>query len=173
MGRFLFVGRRVVRLAIISFFLLFAVLVGGVNAGEVREVELNDGSVIQAEIVSLSGGIYTLKSNTLGTVKIDKSKIQSIRLKSSGEPPLTQGSPALTHTDPQVQVFQQLMMGDKEIMSMILSLLNDPEVQAILEDPSIIKAVNSGDVDALLSNPKFMKLMDNPTVRDITRKTME
>jgi hypothetical protein len=65
------------------------------------------------------------------------------------------------------------MMGDKEIMSMILSLVNDPEVENILKDPSIMKAVNSGDIEALLSNPKFMKFLNNPAVKDISKKTLE
>ena len=173
MGRFLFVEKIVVRLSIISFFFLFSVLVSDVSAGEVREIELNDGSVINAEIVSLNGGIYTLKSNTLGTVKIDESKIRTIRLKSSGESPHGQQTSAQTNADPQVQILHQLMMGDKEIMGMILSLLNDPEIQNILEDPSIIKALNAGDIDTLLSNPKFIKLLDNPTIRNITRKVIE
>jgi hypothetical protein len=173
MGRFLFVEKIVVRLSIISFFFLFSVLVSDVSAGEVREIELNDGSVINAEIVSLNGGIYTLKSNTLGTVKIDESKIRAIRLKSSGERSRGQETSTQTNADLQVQVLHQLMLGDKEIMGMILSLLNDPEIQTILEDPSIIKAVNAGDIDTLLSNPKFIKLLDNPTVRNITRKVIE
>ena len=40
---------------------------------------LNDGSVICGEINSYNGGIYTLKSNALGTVKIEESKIRAIR----------------------------------------------------------------------------------------------
>ena len=53
---------------------------------------------------------------------------------------------------------------------MIFSLVNDPDVQGILEDPSIIDAVNRGDIEALSSNPKFMKLLDNPAIQDITKK---
>lgn len=161
------------KLSILSFFLLFAVLVGDVLAGEAREIELNDGSVIYGEIVSLSGGIYTLKSSSLGTVKIEESKIRAIRLKPSSEAKIEQGNSAQTSTEAQVKVLRQLMTGDKEIISMILSLLNDPDVQKILEDPSIIKAVNSGDIEALISNPEFMKLLDNPAIKDISRKIVE
>ena len=56
---------------------------------------------------------------------------------------------------------------------MILSLQNDPDVQTILQDPEIMKAINSGDINALLSNPKFMKLLENPTIQDIRRKVTE
>ena len=101
---------------------------------EFREVELNDGSVICGEIVSVKGGIYTLKSSTLGTVKIEESKIRFIRFEPSFKTKGKQRDSEQTPTEAQVQVLQQLIMGDKEIISMILSLLNDPEVQKILED---------------------------------------
>jgi hypothetical protein len=161
------------RLLVISILLLLGVLIGNVLAGEVREVELNDGSVIYGEIVSTKGGIYTLKSGTLGTVKIEESKIRVIRFKPSGKAKGKQRDSAQTSSEAQVQVLQQLMMGDKETISMILSLLNDPEVQKVLQDPSIIKAVNSGDIQALISNPKFMKLLDNPAVKDISKKIVK
>jgi hypothetical protein len=65
------------------------------------------------------------------------------------------------------------MMSDKEVVEMILSLQNDPDVQKILQDPEIMKAVNAGDMDALLSNPKFMKLLENPTIHEIREKVTD
>ena len=136
-------------------------------------MELTDGSVICGEIVSSKGGIYTLKSSTLGTVRIEESNIRAIRFKA---PAKTNGKEqGLNHTsaEAQVQLLKQLMMGDQELIRMILSLLNDPDVQGILEDPSIIQAVNGGAIEALTSNPKFMKLLKTPTIQDITRKMAE
>lgn len=161
------------RLSVISILFLLGALIGNVFAGELREIELNDGSVIYGEIVSSEGGIYTLKSSALGTVKIEESKIRVIRFKPSVKAKGKQTDSAQTPTEAQVQALQQLMVGDKEIITMILSLLNDPEVQKILEDPSIIKALNSGDMEALISNPKFMKLLDNRAVKDISKKIVE
>ena len=161
------------KLSVISILLLLGVLIGNVLAGEFREVELNDGSVIFGEIVSSKGGVYTLKSSTLGTVKIEESKIRVIRFKPSVKAGGKQGDSAQTSTEARVRALQQLMMGDKEIMTMILSLLNDPEIQKILGDPSITKAINSGDTEALISNPKFMKLLSNATVKDISKKIVE
>jgi len=139
-------------------------------AGELGQVELIDGSVICGEIVSSEGGIYTLKTSTLGTVRIEESSIRAIRF---GPPAKVKGKEQAfrtTATEAQVHVLQQLMMGDPEIIRMIFTLLNDPDVQGILEDPSIIEAVNAGDIEALTSNPKFMKLLENPTIQDITGK---
>jgi hypothetical protein len=147
---------------IIALLFLLGVTIGSALAGEIKEIELKDGSVIYGEIVSLSGGVYTLRSRGLGTVKIDQSEIQAIR---SGT---REGG-----KQDQIRQIQQRMMSDKEVVEMILSLQNDPDVQRILQDPEIMKAVNSGDINALLSNPKFMKLLENPTIQDIRRKVTD
>ncbi|MGD8983859.1 MAG: hypothetical protein PVI53_07515 [Desulfobacteraceae bacterium] len=147
---------------IITLLFLLGVSIGNALAGEIKEIELKDGSVIYGEIVSLSGGVFTLRSKGLGTVKIEESEIRAIR---SGA---REGG-----KQDQIQQLQQRMMSDEEVVQMILSLQNDPDVQKILQDPEIMKAVNSGDINALLSNPKFMKLLENPTIQDIREKVTE
>jgi len=129
--------------------------------------------VICGEIVSFSKGVYRLKSGSLGTVQINESKIRVIRLKSHGTPAGELAAPSDTPAGTQVQALQKLMINDKDIMSVILSLLNDPEFQEILEDPAIMNAVNSGNIDALISNPKFMKLLSNPKIQEIKGKVVE
>ena len=61
-----------------------------------------------------------------------------------------------------IQAMQQSIMANEQIMAMIMNLQDDPEIQAILQDPEIMNAVNAGDMNALLANPKFIKLMENP-----------
>lgn len=70
----------------ITALLLAAILISPISAGETGELELIDGSVICGEISSSEGGFYTLTSDTLGTVKIEKSKIQAIRFNPSLTP---------------------------------------------------------------------------------------
>ncbi len=147
---------------IIALLFLLVIFLGNARAGEMKEIELTDGSVIYGEIVSFSGGTLTLQSESFGTMKIKESKIRAIRSKG----PVGGGRN-------QIQRLQQRMMSDKEVVEMILSLQNDPDVQKILQDPEIMKAVNSGDINALLSNPKFMKLLENPTIQDIRRRVIE
>lgn len=161
------------KLAGISFLFLLVILCGSLLAGEVREIELTDGSVIHGEIVSFSGGLYTLKSSSLGTIQINESKIRVIRLKSHGAAKEEPASPSKTSISKEVQAFQKLMINDKEIMDAILSLLNDPDFQEILQDPVIMNAVNSGDIDTLISNPKFMKLLGNPKIQEIKKEVIE
>lgn len=158
---------------IISTLLMMGFLISTGAAGELGQVELIDGSVICGEIVSSEGGIYTLKTSTLGTVRIKVSSIRAIRFETPAQVKGKEQAFRATHTEARIHALQQLMTGDPEIIRMIFTLLNDPDVQGILEDPSIIEAVNAGDIEALTSNPKFMKLLENPTIQDIFRKTAE
>ncbi|HET6363881.1 MAG: hypothetical protein ACM30F_01730 [Nitrospirota bacterium] len=137
------------------------------NAGEAREIELIDGSIITGEVLSLVGGICTIKSDSLGTIKLDDSKIRAIRAKSAG---LGAHKDAVSVSGEEVRSLQEKMMNDKEIMILIQSLQNDPEFQRILEDPDVTKAVNSGDIAALMANARFMKLLNNSTLREIQGK---
>jgi hypothetical protein len=132
-----------------------------VNAAETREIELTDGSVITGEVVSLSDGIYTVRSATLGTLRIEESKVRVIRL---------QGSAAQNDAGSQAKSIQDKMLGDIEIMDTIRALQNDPDLQKILQDPEIMEAVQTGDIDALMRNPAFMKLLNKQAVQDINKK---
>src|SRR5271169_2617239 len=150
------------RLILLSFPLLFFFFVQNTAAGEVRVIELTDGSIITGEVSSLNNGVYIIKSESLGTIKLEESKIRAIRSKSSD----TNASPSQKTSG-----LQEKMLSDKEIMGLILSLQNDPDFKKALEDPVIMKAVNNGDISALTANPEFMKLLNNATVKEIQQKT--
>ena len=129
----------------VCFLLLLFVFVGELFAGEIRMIELNDGSLLYGEIISLKDGVYTVNTMSLGPVKIEESKIRVIRFKSDDQA-----------AKEQIQTMQKLMLSDKEIINMIASLKNDPDVQKILKDPALMKAIISGDLETLISNPKFL-----------------
>jgi len=148
---------------LIMMFLTLAVAAGMATAAEMREIELTDGTIVTGEIVSLTGGVYTVRSATLGTLRIEESNIRTIRLKDSA------GSSV--HTGGEVMSLQNKMMSDGEIMNMIQGLQNDPEFQEILQDPELMKAVHAGDITTLAANPKFMRLLNNQAVKDIKNKT--
>ena len=138
------------------------------RAGELREIELFDGTVITGEVLSLTGGVYSVKSDSLGSLRIEESKIRTIRSKSPAGNGSQNDPASASHAG--VRSLQDKMMSDKEIMTMIQSLQNDPEFKKMLEDPEVMKAVNAGDVAALMANPAFLKLLSNPTVQDIQKK---
>jgi hypothetical protein len=72
-----------------------------------------------------------------------------------------------------MQALQNTMMNDKEIMNLILTLQNNPDLKKILEDPDILNAVNSGDISALTANPRFMELMNNQIIKQIRQKVLD
>ena len=146
----------------IGFLLLLFVFAGELYAGEVRMIELNDGSLLYGKIVSLKDGVYTIDTMSLGSIKVEESKIRLIRFKSDQQA-----------AKEQIQAMQKLMMSDKEITDIITSLKDDPDVQEILKDPDLMKAINSGDLETLLSNRKFLKLLSNPKILNIKKKVMK
>ena len=147
---------------IIGLILFLVSLAGNASAGEVREIELNDGGVIYGEILSLENDILTLKTETFGMVTLDASKILTIRMK-----------PKTEAAGDRLQELRQSMMSDPEILGMIFSLQNDPEIQAILKDPELMKSLSSGDIGALISNPAIIKLLNNPKIQDIGKKALK
>ena len=151
---------------LICFVVALSLVGGSARAGELREIELKDGSIITGEVVSLNNGIYTIKSGTLGTLKVEESKVRVIRPRSLSQGP----GAAQNNTNSDVQTLQSRMMSDQEIMGLIQSLQNDPDFKKLLEDPEIMKAVSTCDVAALAANPKFMKLLGNAAVQEIQKK---
>lgn len=153
-----------IRYLVVGLLGLLSILVSQVVAGEVREIELRDGRVITAEILSLKNGVYTLKSDSLGTFNIEASKIRTLRLHTSAPQPHA--------IDTQIRSLQQTMMGNPEIMEHISSLLQQADVQAVLSDPAILEAIRTNNFNALLANPKFMQLFNNLTIQEIGKKNM-
>ena len=62
------------------------------------------------------------------------------------------------------------MMKDEGIMELIRAMQNDQELQALLNDPAILRAIQAGDINTLLNNPDFLKILDNPRVKEIEGK---
>jgi hypothetical protein len=81
--------------------------------------------------------------------------------------PRTADQAAIAH---RVEGLQQRMMNDPGVMTLITPLLDDPEVQALLNDPAVLSAVQGGDIGTLLNNPAVLRLLNNPRIREIGKK---
>lgn len=135
---------------------------------EQRLIELSDGSKIKGEIVSMTGDTWTIRTELLGEVTVDGSRIRGIGSLTSGTsaPP-----PAASGPSPQASTLGAIrssIASDAGLMASIMTLRSDPQVQAILSDPEVMAAIRNLDLEALQSNPKFKALMNNPEVRSIT-----
>ena len=158
------------RSTIICFFILIIFLSGNTVASEVTQIQLTDGSVISGEIISFKEGVYTLRSNSLGTIIIDESQIRVIRMDSQGATawePLNASNESIDNT---IQSLQKSMSHNPEIMEMIQALQNDPEIQSLIRDEGIMGAVSAGDLNSLMSDPDFLKLFENPAIQQIQRE---
>lgn len=151
--------------------LLFAAY--NVSASELRDIELNDGSVISGEIVSFKNGIYKVKSQSMGILEIEGSKISEIRAKSKKADKSSSSIPVNNFSNSDIQSMAQSLMTNETVMSMIMGLQNDPEIQKILQDPKIMEAVNAGDITTLLSSPEFKKLLENQKIKGITKEIVK
>lgn len=155
---------RKCRIAIVSLALIS--IIGSAHAAELSRIDLKDGSSVTGEVISLTNGIYTIKSDVLGMLKIEQIKVRSIQ--SAADVSAAPSGGTASASD--IQTLQKKMMSDGEIMAKIQSLQNDPEFKALLEDPKIMTAVANGDVTALSADPRFVKLLNNTTVQEIQQK---
>ena len=70
-----------IRSLLICLIASLSLAAGPVLANELREIEMQDGSSITAEVLSLSNGVYTVRSESLGTIKFKEANIRLIRSK--------------------------------------------------------------------------------------------
>ena len=155
-----------------SIFLFLWVVSSASHAGVVSQIKLVDGSVIQAEIISFSNGVYKLRSEMLGTLSIAEDRVQSIRPNKSQ----ISGVPAQLETaDPpvgqKVQGLQQKLTSDPKTMEMLLDLGNDPSMIGVLNDKDLMRAIQQGNLSTVIKNPKIQKLMKSKAVGDVIQRS--
>jgi hypothetical protein len=129
-------------------------------------LKLKDGSFVRGELITFSDGIYTVDSASLGILKIKSDSVGSIE--SSNNTASNGGVDS--HLQNQLADINTKLTQDEEAMAMIMSLQNSPDMQAILADDEIMRAIQTMDYDALMNNPKIIKLMDNAQIRAIQER---
>ena len=122
--------------------LLFVALTSNyLLAAELQRIQLQDGSTVHAEALSLNGGVYTLRSPAPNPAAASETEFERI---------------------------QSALLSNGDTVNIIMSLMNDPAVQAILADGDIMAAIQRSDFNALSSNPKIRKLMNKAEIKQIT-----
>ena len=74
---------------------------------------------------------------------------------------------------PQVEQLKERMQNDEGTMAIVRALLSVPQMQALLNDPTVLRAAQAGDFGALLNNPDIMKLLTNPKVQEIGKRMQQ
>ncbi len=157
--------------SICFFIIMFCV---SAFAGQLSEIILVDGSTIYGEVISLNNGIYKIKTQSLGTIEIKESKIRLVQKRTGSvvKAPVQGGTDNASVTS-NILELQKQMMGNEDIMKMIMSLQNDPEIQKLMSDPAFMNSVNSGDINAIMNDPRLQNILNNPTVKEIHKKVVK
>lgn len=151
------------------FWVVLAALSCVYGTASAATVILKDGTVIHGEVESMEGGIYTVKTESLGSVRVSAQEVRSI---DAGDAAAKRPAPepsvqAPVPTQPDLQGIELGIMQDPQLLTMLLALQNDPNVLAVLEDPEIMAKVAAGDYTGLMTDPKIIALLDDDDVRAI------
>ncbi len=152
---------------IISGCMLMLALNGLAYCAQTSRLELTDGSVIKAEVISLKNGIYTLNTGALGEIKLEASKIKNIEIANQ------EVNPADNAIKSKTEQLKQQITNNPGTAKIIAGLATDPQFQEIVKDPEIVNAAKSEDIKALMSNKKFMNLLNHPKVKEIQNELKE
>lgn len=150
------------RVFAVGLFLVTAFL-SQIAIAEVREIELKDGSVITGTVRSFDGETYVIDSDSLGTMSLPSAKIKAIRSAAG-----YRAAQSISPND--LMGIQQQLLNNPDTMELIKALQNDPQIQAILQDPQLLQSITAGDVQALMNNAKFKALIDHPKIQEISNK---
>ncbi len=143
-----------------------ALLYGAPLAAETATIELADGSTLKGELLSLQGGAYEIKTQSLGVLKIPQEDIALVSYKTNDATAIASGT--ANPDSAAIANVQQQILSNPETLSLIMGLGNDPTIQAALSDPEIKAAIARGDFEMLMAHPKIQQMMRHPTVRKIT-----
>ena len=150
------------------------------SASELREITLDDGSSIVGEIISVENGRYTIKTKSLGTLTLGSRQVKSITqlggstaaaatatadMKGASINSISSGSVASS-----VQQIQSSITSNTSLMSAIMQMQSNPEMQAVLSDPALMQAIQSFDIEVIQNHPKIIRLMQSQEVQQIQSK---
>jgi len=156
---------------IIIFCAFFLTLNAAAYCAQVSRIELTDGSVINGEITSFAGGVYTVNT-AFGEIKIESGNVS--RIESANLPvhsaPVSSAVQENNLTPPQIDSYKQQLMNNPENAAIITGLAAAPEIQDLVKDPKIVEAAKAGDIQALMKNEKFMNIVNSPQLQEAFKK---
>ncbi len=155
-------------------YLLLLLCFSATGVSAARMIELDDGSRIRGEVVAVEDGIWVIETRSMGVLSIPAARIRGLSDEPSGA-----GINALSESDVSpsggdapdaINAIRSTIASDVGLMRRILSLRDDPAMQAVLADPEIMAAVQRLDFATLRNHPKFQALLNDPDVRSLASK---
>ena len=128
-------------------------------------ITLKDGTVIQGAVQSLHDSVYTIETDSVGTLHVRADQVRSID--DSGRAAVNPPADSASLGAGALDAMKSRIGQDPSLLATVLSLQNDPDVLAVLNDPDIMRAIAAGDYAALMNNPKIVALMNNAKLREI------
>lgn len=138
-------------------------------ASGLNRFELMDGSVVQGQILSYSGGVYRINSDALGTISLPEEKIRAIKPAQNADSQGGDNNPPADGVQ-KIDQMQDRMLSDPETVRLIEKLQNNPSVQSILQDEELMQAISQGNLNRVSEDPKIKALMKDKTVGEIIEK---
>jgi len=148
----------------IIFCLFFLGLNAAAYCGQASKIQLTDGSVINGEIISLSEGIYTINTPSLGQIKLEGTKVSKIE---TGNSAISQ---AENLTQSKVESYGKTLMEDPKNAAIVTELAADHQFQELAKDPQIKEAAKAGDIQAMMKSEKFKAILENPKLKETIKK---
>jgi len=133
-------------------------------------IELQDGSSLRGELIGLENGVYRIRTRHLGIIELKQADIRSLGFGDAATTGNGGGANAGNPFAVPLDALQKGMMQDESTMQLIMGLADDPAVQAILNNPTLMESISRGDLGALSKDADFARLLNNPTVRQIQRQ---
>ena len=146
-----------------------------VGSAVAEQITLNDGSRIQGDIVSMQNGVYQVKTQSMGVIQLNASQVTSVTSSSVSNAgallaPAATNSVMTSAAASAVQSMQSTITSNAGLMSSIMQLQSNPDMQAVMSDPEVMRAVQNLDMETLANHPKIKKLMNNSQIKQIQDK---
>ncbi|RMD95922.1 MAG: hypothetical protein D6812_18050 [Deltaproteobacteria bacterium] len=171
-------------LALCAFLLLLHSPVRGEEGKRRSRITLKDGSTIYAELVAFEKGVYTFRSDTLGTLKLAEGEVTAIEapekyLNEPAAPDFDEVKRARELSDTVFRILSDVNAGSildqalprlfehPELLERLMKLEADPAfsrtLQELAQDPQVTAAVAQGRYDLalqrIMANPRFASLV--------------
>jgi hypothetical protein len=155
-----------------------------------QKIVLNDNTVLVGRVLELKDGIYTIETETLGSIKIDAGKILEISSLSRAAAPQTReigiidgarsSSPRPGSAGASVPAGSDLARQQEEVNSRVksmtmsgdfldsmMNLSESSTMLDIMQDPEIMEAISNNDYEYLMNSDKMKNLMESQEIRDL------